>query len=47
MKIKGPEALRLSQLYDGNTKTSFLPVEMFYKNDYKGRDIPDIPREKL
>ena len=47
MKVKGPEALRLSYLYDGTKKTNIPPVDIFYKNNYKGHDIPDLPREKL
>ena len=47
MKVKGPEALRLSQLYDGTPNTTIPPVDMFVKNEYKTHHIPDIPRDKL
>lgn len=49
VKLKGIEALRLNQLYDGDSKDNLKipPIDIFTRNNYKHHLIADISIAKL
>jgi hypothetical protein len=49
VQLKGIDALRLNQLYDGSSKEDLKipPIEMFTKNNYKDYKIADMSTIQL